>query len=115
MDTPNIIPNGPDPDLAYAAIHEIEKIEAELESEKGAYMARCRAIKERRKAAIEEYRDRGLSKRDIVDALKVRKLEAKIENLIAERNEESKEEALQLDLFLAAVKRGEDAYHGVAA
>lgn len=110
MEAPRIISNGIDPDLAFAAIHEVEKFDAELETEKGAYMARCKSIKERRKSKIEEYRDLGLSKRDISDTLKIRKLEAKLEDVRAERGEESPDEAAQLDLFLSAVKRGEDAY-----
>jgi hypothetical protein len=109
MEAPNIIPNGPDPELAFAAIYEVEKIDDELESEKGAYMARCRAIRDRRKATIEEYRDRGLSKKDITDAIKIRRLGAKIDELKAERRD-ADEDPDQLDLFLSAVARGEAAH-----
>lgn len=107
MEAPITHNQGPDPRLAYAAIYEVEKIEAELESEKGSYMARCRALRDRRKSTIEEFRDKGLSKRDITDALKIRKLEAKLEDIKADRAEESTDEATQLDLFLDALARGE--------
>lgn len=107
MEAPITHNQGPDPALAYAAIHEVEKIEGELESEKGAYMARCRALRDRIKTTIEEYRDKGLSKRDIRDALKIRKHLAKIEDLKADRAEESGDEATQLDLFMDALARGE--------
>jgi hypothetical protein len=108
MDTPNVtLTNGVDPDLAFAAVVEVERCDGELLSEKGAYMARCRAIRDRRKAVIEEYRDRGLTPRDLRDALKMRKLQAKLD---AVRQERSTEDAVQLDMFVDAVRRGEAVY-----
>lgn len=107
-DAPQIHTNGPNPEEVFACIHEVEKIDDELASEKGAYMARCKAIRDRRKATIEEYRDRGLPKKDILDALAIRKLGAKIADLKADR--ETEEERGQLDLFLDALARGEEAH-----
>lgn len=107
-DEPQILTNGPDPELTYACIREVERIDDEIESEKGAYMARVKAIKERRKAIIEDYRDRGLSAREIKAALKIRAQEAKIEDIRADFEEQ--EDLDQFDLFLDALARGEAAH-----
>ena len=107
-DEPRVLPNTPDPELAYAAIYEVEKFDAELDSEKASYAARCRGIKDRRKAAIEEYRDRGLSKADILDAIAIRRGEKKIQAIRDDR--ETEDDRRQLDLFLEALARGETAH-----
>lgn len=112
MEAPRIISNGVDPELAYAAIHEIEKIDGELESEKGSYMARCKAIKDRRKATLEEYRDRGLSKGFIKGVIEIRKLNAKVEDIHADLAEDGSDQADLFNDFLAAVERGEAAFKG---
>jgi uncharacterized protein (UPF0335 family) len=71
-------------DLAAKAetyLRQIEEIDDELDSEKGAYMATCRTLRSRRKDVFGDAKDAGLAVKPLKAVVKRRKLENKIAGL----------------------------------
>lgn len=98
---------GTDPDLAFAAVHEIEKLRAELLSEKMASAARCRGIKAREATTFEEFRDKGIPKAFLKGVIKIRELSAKLDDVKESIAESGAEQGDLFINFLASVERGE--------
>lgn len=81
-------------------LHEIEGCLADLLSERGAYMNRCRAIRERITAAYDQAKDAGLPRKALKTLVKNREAVRKIEERIAalEEDEAANYAALQAAL-----------------
>lgn len=73
--------NGFDPAVLNSLAERIESIEADIESEKGASMQRCKAMKEDIADVVEEGKARGIPPKPFKKALKARKLNRQIEAL----------------------------------
>ena len=114
--------NAPDSDDVQAAVRNIEEHYAELASEKGAYMLKCRRIREAMAADYERASDQGISKKLLKLIVKERDLERKIEDLTVdlENDERSELEMLMeklgdfatLPLGIAAIEKVNLAQNG---
>jgi hypothetical protein len=107
MEAPIHHNQGTDPKLAFAGVHVVEGLEAEILSEKMASAARIKAIKGRREDAYEEYRDKGIPKAFLKGAIKLRKKLAEVDDIKSELAEAGPEQGDLFDGFFAAVERGE--------
>lgn len=76
--------NGFDPAVLNSLAERIENVEAEGESDKGAYMQRCKARNEDIADIVEEGKARGIPPKPFKKALRARKLNKKIEDLRAD-------------------------------
>jgi uncharacterized protein (UPF0335 family) len=76
--------NGFDPEVLNSLAERIENVEAEGESDKGAYMQRCKARNEDIADIVEEGKARGIPPKPFKKALRARKLSKKIEALRAD-------------------------------
>jgi uncharacterized protein (UPF0335 family) len=77
-------------DLATKAetyIRLIEEIDEELDSEKGAYMSRCQALRHQRKDVFGAAKDDGIAVKPLKAIVKRRKLERRIEALALDFDE----------------------------
>jgi F0F1-type ATP synthase membrane subunit b/b' len=84
--------NGPDSEDVRSAIENIERSMSELLSERGAYMAKCKRIRDIIATDYEEARDKGITKKLLKKLVKEREFERKIDALnddleFDERNE----------------------------
>lgn len=73
--------NGYDPAKVGKFVGDIEKIMAQMESEKGSYMARMKGFREDISAIYDEAKDAGLPKKEMKAVVKARELERKVEKL----------------------------------
>lgn len=84
--------NTPDADDVQAAVRNIEEHYAELATEKGAYMLKCRRIRERMAVDYERAGDQGISKKLLRLIVKERDYERKIEDLTRELENDERSE-----------------------
>ena len=94
--------NGYDPEKVASYVNPIERVDRDLESEKGAYMNRCKQLRDQKKNIIEDARDAGLPKAPLKAMVKIRMQEGKIEDLRAELEPDEVE---QLDLLIHAMEQ----------
>lgn len=71
--------NGVDPEKLKSFIDRIDNLTADLESEKGSYMSRCKVIREDIKVVKQEASDAGIPKRQLNTILKRITLHSKFE------------------------------------
>lgn len=74
--------NGYDSDQVRAIVGKIEKCFTDLLSERGAYMQRCRGIREGITAAYDDAKGAGIPKKELRVLVKKRELERKIEDSV---------------------------------
>ncbi len=88
--------NAPDSEDVQRAVREIEDRYSELASEKGAYMLKCRRIRESMKSDYERASTRGISQKLLKLIIKERDLERQIDGLAVtlENDERSELEML---------------------
>lgn len=108
--------NGFDPAVLNSLAERIENVEAEGETDKGAYMQRCKARNEDIADIVEEGKARGIPPKPFKKALRARKLSKKIEALRADLNDMVDQESydqIRLSLGdLADLPLGEAALKG---
>ncbi|WP_108661058.1 hypothetical protein [Acuticoccus kandeliae] len=105
--------NGYDREVVQSYIRRHENIEAQILSEKGAMMKKCRDLKADQNAILEEAKDsHGIPKKILRLILKQRDLERKIEDLADGLDDD---EADSYDQMLAAIEGMEDTPLGQAA
>ena len=85
-----------DADEVRRAVADIEGMLAELLSLRGAYMAQCKGVRERIKAAKDEAADNGIPRKALNIELKRRELERKIDGLMADADEDDADLAQQI-------------------
>jgi hypothetical protein len=113
--------NGPDDEDVRAAVTNIEAHYADLASERGSYMLKCRRIREAMAADYERAGDQGISKKLLKLIVKERDLSRKIDDLVTdlEPDERSELEMLMeklgdfatLPLGQAAIATAKNAAH----
>lgn len=90
--------NGIDPEVGKSYVSRIERLEGEIESERGKYMAAAKRIREDIKTVISEAKDDGIPKRALKSIIATRKLDrkkAKIENGIDDIDDQAAFEQLK--------------------
>jgi hypothetical protein len=65
------------PSEAASFVDQFEELEAEIASERGTFMAKCKAIRERQKDLLEDAKSQGVGKGLVKSIAKARELEAK--------------------------------------
>ncbi len=65
------------PEEAGSFVDQFEEFEAEIASERGVFMSKCRAIRERQKELLEDAKSQGVGKGLVKAIAKARELEAK--------------------------------------
>lgn len=83
--------NGFDQAQVRDIVGQIEAELAELLSERGSYMQRCKVIRERIGAIYDEAKDKGISKKALRSVIHTRELERKIEESIAKLEEDDRQ------------------------
>jgi hypothetical protein len=111
----NEVTNAPESEDVQRAVRDIEDRFVELASEKGAYMLKCRRIRESMKGDYERASERGISQKLLKLIVKERELERRIDGLATdlENDERSELEMLMeklgdfgsLPLGLAAIEK----------
>lgn len=81
-------------------VDEFEKFEKEIESEKSAFMLKCKKIRDKQKELLDDAKSKGALKQVIKDAAKIRKKYREIRELMAEQEEDAEED---LDAVLKAL------------
>lgn len=81
-------------------VREIERCDEEVLSERGAFMNKCAAIKERRSGWIEQATEAGMPKRELNALLKTRKLKAKVDTIFGELDEDQQAIFEQMEFAL---------------
>lgn len=76
--------NGFDRDVLQSLVGRIEGCLADLLSERGAYMNRCRGIREGITAVYDDAKDHGVPKKELKALIRTRELERKIEQTKAD-------------------------------
>lgn len=71
-------------DEAASFVDQFEELEAEVASERGKFMAACRAIRERQKELLEDAKSQGVKKSVVKAIAKARELEAKARDMLAD-------------------------------
>lgn len=71
-------------DEAASFVDKFEELEAEVASERGKFMAACRAIRERQKELLEDAKSQGVKKSVVKAIAKARELEAKARDMLAD-------------------------------
>lgn len=84
--------NSPDNEDVQAAVRNIEDHFADLASERGTYMLKCRRIREAMAADYEKAGSRGISKKLLKKIVKERDLERKIEAVTADLEPDERSE-----------------------
>lgn len=84
--------NGYDPEKVRGYVERIEKIDGELESEKGSYMRTCQGLRGSQKDILEEAAEKdGIPRKELKAVLKARRLERKAEKVRAELESEQQD------------------------
>jgi uncharacterized protein (UPF0335 family) len=83
--------NGYDPNQLKTIVGKIEACFADLLSERGAYMNRCRGIRQGITAAYDEAKALGIPKKELRTLVKTRELQGKIEAQVAALEADEKE------------------------
>jgi hypothetical protein len=104
--------NGFDPDQLRGIVGKIEQCFADLLSERGAYMNRCRGIREGITAAYDDAKAAGIPKDALKKAVKTRELERKIAEHVAAMEADTRE---NYELIRAALGDFGDLPLGAAA
>src|SRR5262249_38279555 len=71
--------NGYDPEVLRSVVEDIEGCMSDLASEKGAYMNRCRGIREGISAAYDRAKENGIKRKELKTLVKNREAQRKIE------------------------------------
>jgi|GEM_PF-4312503 len=106
------ITNGFDPELTSRFVSDIERLEDEMLSKKGEYMAWCQRQRELINGHIDRAKDAGIPKRPFKAALKLRKMERKHQ---ATRDEMEEADLETVDMIRAALGDLADTPLGQAA
>lgn len=114
MDAPKQHSNEPDPEVSYAFWHEYKKLDSAIATVKLNAKQRVDDIKAEQVSLIDEFASKGLIRRDMRDAIKILNHTAKIEVIRKSRSNENEDEVKQLDLFLSAIQRGQEAHEANA-
>lgn len=104
MAKPATASNQFDPDVVNNLLGKIDGYDADLDSEKGSYMKKCRDIRERMNAVFEEAKAHGVPQKELRVLVKIRKHEKSSKKLFLEL-EHDQQEALKL---LAATEKVKD-------
>ena len=92
--------NGFDSDIVHSFVEKLEGFLDDLESERGTYMARCKAIRESMKSAYDDAGEAGIPKRELKAVIKRRGLEARIEKI---KDDLEDDQAQTYDMLLEAL------------
>ena len=92
--------NGYDSEELRSIVSRIESCFVELLSERGAYMKRCRGIREGITAAYDEATSKGFKKKVLKKLIKTRELERKISESVLEMDKDEQE---SYDLMVTAL------------
>ena len=92
--------NGFDQELVRDLVGQIESHLVDLLSERGVYMAKCKAIRARIGEVYEVARDRGVDKKALRQVIHTRELERKIEDSIAKLEADTRETYEMLEAAL---------------
>jgi len=71
-------------DEAASFVDKFEELEAEVASERGKFMAACKAIRERQKELLEDAKSQGVKKSVVKAIAKARELEARARDMLAD-------------------------------
>jgi uncharacterized protein YeeX (DUF496 family) len=93
-------------------MRKIESFLRDLDSERGAYMNRCKGIKSAIAESINDAKEAGIPKTAMLAALETVKLQRRINKIRAKLEEDA---ALEHDMIIAAVEGMEDLPLGIAA
>lgn len=104
MAKPATASNQFDPDVVNNLLGKIDGFDADLDSEKGSYMKKCRDIRERINAVFEEAKAHGVPQKELRVLVKIRKHEKSSKKLFLEL-EHDQQESLKL---LAATEKVKD-------
>ena len=84
--------NEPSTEHVQAAVAAIEKVDAELLSEKMAYMSRCKGLRKQKAGQYDHAADQGISRKLLKKKIKERSLQRKIDANIAELEDDERSE-----------------------
>jgi uncharacterized protein (UPF0335 family) len=71
--------NGFDTEKTKSFVNRVEEIEREIDSERGSFMAKCKALRDDINDVLEEAKEAGLPRKALRKVLQSRKLERKVE------------------------------------
>ena len=107
--------NGIDPEVMKSAFADLDSIEEELASEKGAYMQRCQQIRARRALVFDEADAKGATKTELKALFKAHRRIASARKVIADLEKDQRDRANMMadalgnddlmPLFVAASRR----------
>jgi len=91
MAKPATASNQYDPDVVNNLLGKIDGFDADLDSEKGSYMKRCRDLRERIAAVYEEAKAAGVPQKELRTLVKIRKHEKASKKLFLELEHDQQE------------------------
>jgi hypothetical protein len=104
--------NGITQDQVEPFMRKVESFLRDLESERGAYMNRCKGLRSAIEETLDDAKTAGIPKASMKAALKTIELQRRINKLRAKLEEDA---ALEHDMIIAAVEGMEDLPLGIAA